>query len=96
MAISQGGNQIIVPFTGTTFPAVVGPPCMMKIIDCWQQDWVAAADTVTFTDSKGRTFKATAPTTLAAVSLGKLDWLEGPITVTQMSSGILYIILGNK
>jgi len=96
MAVSDGGNQIIVPAVGNTFPLNVGPPCNMKIVDCWVQDWVAAGDTVSFTDSKGRTFKATAPSTLAAVNLGKLDWLEGPITVLQMSSGILYIILGNK
>lgn len=96
MAVSDGGNQIIVPAAGTTFPVNVGPPCNFKIVDAWWQDTATAADTLQFTDSKGRLFKFTASSTLQPIAIGKLDWVEGPLTITQMSSGILYIIKGNK
>lgn len=96
MAISDGGRQIIVPESGTAFPVSVGPPCNMKIIDAWWQDTAASGDTLSFTDAKGRTFSFRASNDLVPIAIGKLDWVEGPLTITQMSSGILYIILGNK
>lgn len=96
MAVSDGGRQIIVPQSGTVFPVSVGPPCNFKIIDAWWQDTAAAADTLAFQDAKGRTFTFKASTDLVPIAIGKLDWVEGPITITQMSSGILYFILGNK
>lgn len=96
MTVSDGGRQIIVPEAGTTFPVTVGPPCNMKVVDAWWQDTAAAADTLSFHDVVGRTFTFKASTDLVPIALGKLDWLEGPLTITQMSSGILYFILGNK
>ncbi len=96
MAVTDGGRQIIVSESGQTFPVTVGPPCNMKITAAWWQDTVASTDTVSFTDQKGRTFTYKASTDLIPIDMGKLDWLEGPITITQMSSGILYFILGNK
>lgn len=96
MAVTDGGRQIIVSASGQSFPVKIGPPCNMKVVDAWWQDTVAASDTLAFNDAHGRAFTFKASTDLVPIAIGKLDWVEGPITITQMSSGVLYIILGNK
>jgi len=96
MAVVDGGRQIIVSASGQAFPVNVGPACNMKIIDGWWQDTATSTDTLNFNDAKGRAFSFKASTDLVPIAFGKLDWLEGPITITQMSSGTLYFILGNK
>lgn len=96
--LTDGGNQIILdartgtPAGNTTF----GPPCMMKVVDGWWQDQATAGDLMTFMDSRGRTFTFKASTDLVPIAFGKLDWMEGPLTLTAMASGLAYIVLGNK
>lgn len=95
--VTDGGNQIIVDATtgAATLPITVGPPCMIKVVDAWWQD-AASANALVFQDSKGRTFRFLYPSSLDPVAIGKLDWMEGPITVTTMGGGVLYFVLGNK
>lgn len=95
--VTDGGNQIIVDATtgSATLPIIIGPPCMMKIVDAWWQD-AAAANKLVFMDSKGRTFRYNFPTSLDPVAIGKLDWVEGPITITTMDGGVVYFVNGNK
>ncbi len=99
VTVSDGGRQIIVAFVssgGVALPVSVGPPCNFKVIDGWWQDTVASTDTLAFNDAKGRAFTFKASTDLVPIAIGKFDLVEGPITITQMSSGTLYFILGNK
>ena len=95
MGVVDGGRQIIV--TGVVTAQPVGPPCNMKVIDAWWQD-MTAGDTLSFYDSKGRTFSFKPSSDLVPIAIGKLDWLEGPLTVTTTGSStqVLYFILGNK
>lgn len=95
LTITDGGRQLIAS-GNTSTPVSMGPRCNMKIIDGWWQDTAAAGDTLVFQDSVGRVFSYKASTDLVPIAIGKLDWFAGPITITQMSSGNLYIILGNK
>jgi hypothetical protein len=84
-------NQIIMSATGQ-----YGPPCRMKIIDGWWQDAGTEGDTLTFTDALGNTYTYRCTQAFYPTDLGKLDWLVGPITVTVISSGTAYLIMGNK
>lgn len=95
--LTDGGRQIILdartgaPAGNVTF----GPPCNMKVIDGWWQD-APASSTMSFQDSRGRTFAFQSTADLVAVPIGKLDWVEGPLTLTNMTAGIAWIVLGNK
>jgi len=103
--VSDGGRQLVVQLTGGSTitsgaPVTIGPKCNMKIIDGWWQDTGPQATPVspglTFLDIVGRVFNYTASTDGVPIAVGKLDWLEGPIKITNMLYGTLYIILGNK
>jgi hypothetical protein len=95
MANSFTGRQIIINTTG-----VINIPCNLKVLDCWWQDIAAASQVFSFTDAAGRAYSFTSfssgGTGFPPVSIGKLDWLEGPITITSIPSGNVYMILGNK
>ena len=96
MANDFTGRQVIINAIG-----LVGPKCNFKVTECKWQDIVAVGDTFTFTDAAGRqyTFKAFGGATGQGVfnlDIGKLDWLEGQINVTAISSGQVYMILGYK
>jgi len=95
MANDSTGRQLIINTTG-----VVGPKCNFKVTDCWWQDITAAGQNFTFTDAAGRSFNFTSysagGTGFPPLDIGKLDWLEGPITVTAIGSGTVYMILGYK
>lgn len=96
MANNFTGRQMIINTTG-----VVGPPCNFKITEAKWQDINAVGDTFTFTDAAGRSFSFTAfggatGEGVFTLDIGKLDWIEGPITVTNISSGNVYMILGYK
>lgn len=96
ITVTDGGRQIIA--SGTWSANVkLGPRCNMKIVDAWWQD-TGAVDTnvLTFQDEVGRVFTYTASTDGVPIAIGKLDWLEGPITITAMTQGTVYFILGNK
>lgn len=99
MANTVTGRQLIINTAG-----IINLPCNFKVVDCWWQDAGASGDTFGFTDAAGRTFSFTAWTSGAGtvpppVAIGKLDWLEGPITVIFSNTGTpgnVYMILGNK
>ena len=95
MANVVTGRQIIINTV-----AIVNLPCNFKVIDAWWQDITAASQHFTFTDAAGRTYDFTSfssgGTGFPPVPIGKLDWLEGPLTVTVIGSGNVYMILGNK
>lgn len=96
MANNFTGRQVIIDSTGQ-----VGPACNFKITECKWQDINAVGDIFTFTDAAGRsfTFKAyggAAGEGVFTLDIGKLDWMEGPITITQIDSGFVYMILGYK
>lgn len=96
MANDFTGRQIIINATGQ-----IGPPCNFKVVECKWQDINAVGDIFTFTDKAGRqfTFKAFGGATgqgVFTLDIGKLDWLEGPLTVTTITSGQVYMILGYK
>lgn len=95
MANNFTGRQMIINTTG-----VVGPPCNFKVTEAKWQDIGAAGDTFSFTDAAGRAFSfkafAGAAGSVFTLDIGKLDWVEGPITVTAISSGNVYMILGYK
>lgn len=95
MANIVTGRQIIINATG-----LINLPANMKIVDGWWQDITAASQVFSFTDAAGRAFSFTSwssgGTGFPPVPIGKLDWLEGPITVTAIPSGNVYLILGNK
>lgn len=97
MANNFTGRQIIINATG-----VVGPPCNFKVTECWWQDIGAGGQTFSFTDAAGRSYSWTSSTPSSTgtgvppVEIGKLDWVEGPITVTSIPSGNVYMILGYK
>lgn len=95
MGVQDGHRQLLV--TGVVTAQIIGPPCNMKVIDGWWQDYTAG-DTLSFQDAKGLIFNFEPVTTLAPVPIGKLDWIEGPLTVTTTGSSTqkFYIILGNK
>jgi hypothetical protein len=89
------GRQIIINATG-----LINLPCNFKVVDAWWQDITAASQTFSFTDAAGRAFSWTSysagGTGIPPVPIGKLDWLEGPLTITAIGSGNVYMILGNK
>lgn len=93
MANTVTGRQIIINTTG-----LINIPCNMKVIECWWQDIAAASQVFSFTDAAGRAFSFTSASTggtgIPPVRIGKLDWLEGPITITAIASGNVYMILG--
>ena len=95
MANNFTGRQIIINTTGA-----VGPACNMKITEAKWQDITAAGQTFSFTDAAGRAFSFTSyaggGAGIFTLDIGKLDWVEGPITVTQIDSGNVYMILGYK
>jgi hypothetical protein len=95
MANTISGRQLIINTAG-----LINLPCNFKVVEAWWQDIAAAGDTFVFTDAAGRTFTFTAysagGTGIPPLPIGKLDWLEGPITVTHIGSGNVYMILGNK
>lgn len=95
MSVIDGGRQIVL--TGVNTNQKVGPPCNMKVLDGWWQN-MAAGDTLSFQDAKGRTFTYEPSTDLVPIAMGKLDWLEGPLTVTTTGSATqkVYFVLGNK
>jgi hypothetical protein len=90
-----GGRQLIINTTG-----LINLPCNFKVVDGWWQDITAAGQTFSFTDAAGRAFSFTSwsagGTGFPTVPIGKLDWLSGPITVTAIGSGNVYLILGSK
>jgi len=94
----DGGNQIILDArTGSPAANVnFGPPCQMKVVDFWWQDYISAGDVLQFQDAKGRPFAMKGSTDLVPIHIGKLDWVEGPFTLTSMTSGLAYCVLGNK
>jgi hypothetical protein len=89
------GRQIIINTTG-----LINIPSNIKVIDGWWQDITAASQTFSFTDAAGRAYSWTSysagGTGYPPIPLGKLDWLEGPLTITAIGSGNVYLILGNK
>ena len=93
MANVIGGRQIVINTTG-----LINLPANMKIVDGWWQDITAASQTFSFTDAKGTPFSWTSysagGTGFPPIPIGKLDWVEGPITVTALGSGNVYLILG--
>jgi hypothetical protein len=96
MANNFTGRQVIIDSTGQ-----VGPVCNFKVTEFKWQDINAVGNTLEFTDAAGRDFKFTAYGGAAGqgvftLDIGKLDWIEGPITVTTISSGKAYMILGYK
>jgi hypothetical protein len=91
MANNFTGRQIIINTTG-----LINIQANMKVVDAWWQDVTTAGHIFTFTDAAGRTFTFTAYQPNYPFAIGKLDWLEGPITVTALGSGTVYFILGNK
>jgi hypothetical protein len=95
VANSFTGRQIIINATG-----VINIPCTFKVIECWWQDITAASQVFSFTDAAGRAYSFTSysagGTGFPPINIGKLDWLEGPITITAIGSGNVYMILGNK
>lgn len=96
MANNFTGRQIIINATG-----FVGPACNFKVTECKWQDIAAVGDQFIFTDAAGRqfAFKAYGGATgegVFTLDIGKLDWLEGPINVTTITSGNVYMILGYK
>ena len=95
MGVQDGHRQILI--TGVVTAQPVGPPCNMKVVDGWWQNY-ASGDTFSFIDAKGLTFTFEPASTLAPVAIGKLDWIEGPLTVTTTGSATqkVYFILGNK
>jgi hypothetical protein len=96
VAYSDGGRQLIYPATEFGTKNTIGPSCNMKIIDAWWQDTATSADTMSFQDAVGRVYAFKASTDLIPIAIGRLDWLEGPITFLQISSGNVYFILGNR
>jgi hypothetical protein len=95
MANTITGRQLILNTAGFIFLA-----CNFKVIECWWQDITAAGQVFSFTDAAGRAYSFTSysagGTGIPPLSIGKLDWLEGPITITSLPSGNVYMILGNK
>lgn len=94
-AYSDGGRQLIYPGTEYGTKNTIGPSCNMKIVDAWWQD-PGTSGTMSFQDNQGRVYEFTAPSTGQNVAIGKLDWLEGPITFLAAFTGVVYFILGNK
>lgn len=95
MANNISGRQLIINATG-----LINLPCNIKVVDGWWQDIAAASQVFSFSDSAGRAFSFTSwsagGTGIPNVSIGKLDWLSGPLTIATMPSGNVYLILGNK
>ena len=91
MANDFTGRQIYIDSTG-----LINIPCNFKVIDGWWQDMTTAGHIFNFEDARGRQFQYTCTQPNFPTALGKLDWLAGPITVTQIDSGKAYLILGNK
>lgn len=95
MANVIGGRQLIIDTAG-----VINLPMNFKVIDAWWQDITAASQVLTFNDASGRSFSFTSwssgGTGFPPVPIGKLDWMAGPLTVSAIPSGKLYMILGNK
>jgi hypothetical protein len=97
--LTDGGNQIILD-ARTGAPAgnvVFGQPCMFKVADArWQDYATGTADSMIFTDSKGRTFALKGASDFVPISIGRLEWVEGPLTLTAMTSGLAYFVMGAK
>lgn len=96
MANNFTGRQININATG-----VVGPPCNFKVTECKWQNISAVSQVFSFTDAAGRSFSFTSFGGASGegvfdLDIGKLDWLEGPITITAIPSGNVYMILGYK
>lgn len=95
MANSITGRQLIINTAG-----LINLPANFKVIDGWWQDVTAASQVFAFTDASGRPFSFTSyssgGTGFPPIPLGKLDWIAGPITVSSIPSGNVYLILGNK
>lgn len=96
MANNFTGRQVIIDAAG-----VVGPACNFKVTECKWQDIAATGQIFSFTDAAGRAFSFTSyggasGEGVFTLDIGKLDWIEGPITVTEIDSGNVYMILGYK
>lgn len=99
MPVNITGRQIIISAVISS-ATLVNIPANIKVIDGWWQDITAAAQVFSFTDAAGRAYSFTSYSAggsgFPPISIGKLDWLEGPLTVTALPSGNVYMILGNK
>lgn len=95
MANTVTGRQIIINATG-----LINLPANILVIECWWQDITAASQVFSFTDAAGRAFSFTSyssgGTGFPPLNIGKLGWLEGPLQITAIPSGNVYMILGNK
>jgi hypothetical protein len=86
MANVINGRQILLSTTG------VIPFGNFKISDA---NWfnMAAGATFSFTDAAGRVFTYTAYQADYPIGIGKLGWIEGPVTITALTSGNVVLIL---
>jgi hypothetical protein len=64
--------------------------------DGYWQEAAHTGDVFKFTDGAGVSYTITAYQQDYPMPLGKLGWIKGPITITQLDSGIVYIPIGGK
>jgi hypothetical protein len=87
MANVVTGRQIKIDSTGE-----LPINCNLKVTDAtWFNATTGAV--LTITDSAGRVLTWICYATNYPIDLGKLGWLSGPITVTEIDSGIAYLFM---
>lgn len=88
MANNYSGRQLIID----TAPAII-PLANMKIGNMVWADAVAVGDNLTMVDEAGRTFIYLAYQANYPYVIGRLGWVSGPLTISVLASGKLYIYL---
>jgi hypothetical protein len=84
------GRQLIITVAGE-----IDINCNVMISDgVWTG--AAAGATLTITDKSGRVLTWTAYQANYPVDLGKIGWLSGPITITTITSGTVFLFLGKS
>ncbi len=89
MANNVTGRQFILNTVGL----VAGTGYNFKVAGgTWQAPGAVGA-TFQFNDAAGRVYTYTAYQVDYPIDLGKLGWIEGPITITSLPSGVVYMYL---
>lgn len=88
MANQITGRQLIIDTAGE-----IDINCNINVTEgTWNN--ATAGDHLIITDKAGRVFTWICYQNNYPIDLGKIGWLSGPITVTTIASGILYLFLG--